>query len=344
MVEALDRGYSMIGQRRPFAEAWSAITSNTARSFPVTKGNGQSGFERIHLPDVPDVRHTPKFKINPDDKFFTIGSCFARNVERALISRGMNVLNSICKIPGDFYQAQGPDNRNSALNAYNPHSMLDLLRFTDMPEWQTVGALQLNEDGTQWADMLLAGLRNLDREELAQVREQLFNTYNQLPHTDVFVMTLGYTESWFDTASGIFTNRSPAGARQTVRHGERFEFFNADAPSVCEALDQTLRIVREKTGNRSKIILTVSPVPLSGTYSDMDIISANIYSKSTLVSAARTVASRNSDVDYYPSYEMVSLAKPDVAWKADGAHVQPGIVDKVIGKFLSLYIKDADNG
>ncbi|WP_083507626.1 GSCFA domain-containing protein [Aureimonas frigidaquae] len=329
----------MIGSFIPFAAAWEAITRNEARSYPVTKGNGQSGFERIHRGQVPEIKHTPKFKLPKDAAYFTIGSCFARNVERALISREMNVLNTECKIPGEYYAAKGPDNRNSALNAYNPHSMRDLLSYADREDWQTIGALQISEAEDVWADMLLSGLRLLTQGELLNVRTQLRSTYQLLPEADVFIMTLGYTESWRDDASGIFTNRSPAGARQTQRYGQsRFSFFNADAVSVIEAINASIATVRNKTNGRVRTILTVSPVPLSGTYSGMDVISANVYSKSTLVTAARQIASQHTDVDYFPSYEMVSLAKPEVAWKSDGAHVQPALVDAVIGRFVELYI------
>lgn len=42
----------------------------------------------------PDVNHEPAFSISPSDKILTIGSCFARNIERALRHLNMNVLSS----------------------------------------------------------------------------------------------------------------------------------------------------------------------------------------------------------------------------------------------------------
>ncbi|WP_332813508.1 GSCFA domain-containing protein [Ramlibacter sp.] len=329
----------MIGEMQPFSTAWQNITSNKARSYPNLKDNGQSGYERVHNHDFPDIKHTPKFSLKRTDRFFTIGSCFARNVERALISQGIDVLNTVCRIPGGFYTAEGPDNRNSALNAYTPHSMLDLIKFAQRNDWQSVAALQVDDAGESWCDMLMAGLRYLNREELLAVREQLLRTYQQLPQADVCVITLGYTEAWFDNRDQVFTNRSPAGARQTARHGDRFSFFNADAASVQGVLTEIVQIIGSLTQGLAKILLTVSPVPLSGTYTQMDVVCANSYSKATLLSAARAVALKFDNVDYFPSYELVTMSKPELAWKKDGAHVKDSIVAQVIGSFLELYLR-----
>lgn len=330
-----------IGERIPFQDAWASITANKFRLFPKTREGGLSGFERIQNPEVPDVRHTAKFQLKKSDRFFTIGSCFARNVERALIAEGAEVLNASCKIPGEYYVEGGTVDRNSALNAYNPHSMRDLVRFTEMKGWREIGALHVDSEKDLWADMMLSGLRPLSSAELADVRQRLHDVYGRIREADVLILTLGYTESWFDTVSGVFTNRSPATAKQTAKFGDRFQFFNADCASVIEAIEAIVAEVRVKTRNRAKVVLTVSPVPLSGTYSGADIICANAYSKATLLSAARQVATRHDFVDYFPSYEIVSLAKPAVAWREDGAHVRQEIVDQVIRKFTDSYILDA---
>jgi hypothetical protein len=332
----------MIGQMQPFSVAWDTIRSNEARSYPNLRDSGTSGYERITASDFPNLMHRPKFQLKQTDRFFTIGSCFARNVERQLIARGMDVLNTTCRIDGSLYSNGGSAARNSALNAYTPHSMRDLVRFAARDDWQSVGTLQVDEQGNSWCDMLLAGLRYLSPEELLGVREQLRNTYLSLAQADVCILTLGYTESWYDEEHRMFTNRSPAGARQTSRYGDRFSFFNADASAVQTALEDIIEAIGMQTQNRAKIILTVSPVPMSGTYTPMDVICANTYSKSTLLTSARQVANKFDHVDYFPSYEYVTLSKAKDIWKDDGTHVNDAIVSKIITKFVELYFPGAE--
>lgn len=53
---------------------------------------------------------------------------------------------------------------------------------------------------------------------------------------------------------------------------------------------------------------TVSPVPLYLTFSGEDIIVANTYSKSVLRAVCNAVENSRKRVDYFPSYEAVTLS------------------------------------
>ena len=83
------------------------------------------------------------------------------------------------------------------------------------------------------------------------------------------------------------------------------------------------------------MILTVSPVPLDATFRDMDIIIANNFSKSVLVSAAHEIiANEAKDYCYYfPSYEIVMNSDRQKTWRDDFRHVQPEMVDFILRKF-----------
>jgi hypothetical protein len=96
--------------------------------------------------------------------------------------------------------------------------------------------------------------------------------------------------------------------------------------------------VRVATGGRAKMIITTSPVPLHATFTNRDVICANQYSKSTLLSAAVELASNHDWIDYYPSYEMVMGTARDLAWLEDGVHVKPALIDQVIGRFTQAYL------
>jgi hypothetical protein len=55
-----------------------------------------------------------------------------------------------------------------------------------------------------------------------------------------------------------------------------------------------------------RILLTVSPVPLTATATDQHVLSATVNSKSILRAVAGKLALQNNFVDYFPSYELIS--------------------------------------
>ncbi len=321
----------MIGSTLKYQDASLVTHSNKSRINAVTSGNGKSGVERSRHP-MPDIQIHPKFRLD-DGKVFTIGSCFARNIEAALVRQGVDCITSHFKLPGEMYELTGHGARNGALNAYTPHSMNDLVRLPSNP---TGGILQTGDD--EFVDMMMSGLKPQTEAVTKETRAGLVDLYESMADASTVVITLGYTESWFDTEDGIFVNRSPGASRKTLRHGDRYNFLNASAAQVSEALESIARRVHEVTGGRAKLIITTSPVPLHATFTGRDVICANLYSKCTLLSSAVLLASRHDWIDYYPSYELVTGSQKDVAWEDDGIHVKQSLVDQVIGKFTEAYL------
>ncbi|WP_107327539.1 GSCFA domain-containing protein [Agrobacterium pusense] len=316
----------------PYATAYESITGNKRRMME-SRGTGTSGSERMRL-DYPDIAIQPKFKISKEDVFFTIGSCFARNVEIELAKLGVKNITSECIIPANFYELAGVA-RNGALNAYTPPSMLDLIRLRKAPLDDLSGAVQTDED--EFIDLMVSGIRPLSRNDALALRNQVINTYRRLPEASVVVVTLGYTESWLDTKDNIYVNRSPGANRKLMKFGDRFDFHPINPIETVETLEAIVAEIREATGNSAKVILTVSPVPLGGTWTQRDVITANLISKSTLLAAAATVAGNHEFVDYYPSYELVIYGDQETTWEADGIHVKPARVEKVIRQFAEAY-------
>ena len=81
------------------------------------------------------------------------------------------------------------------------------------------------------------------------------------------------------------------------------KFFRQTVSDVESDLKKIVDLIKsiKKT---NKIVFSVSPVPLAATFTDRDIFTANIYSKSTLRSAVEHVVDPESGVYYFPSYEM----------------------------------------
>lgn len=320
-----------------YKEAWAATKENKERIFSKTPGIDGSGFSRALEQDSPQLAIKPKFKINREGKIFTIGSCFARNVENFLVRSNFSCITAECSVPGELYLMSGMGARNGALNAYTPHSMLDTVTLVDRSEKMTVGMIF---DGERYHDMITSGLRPLSPGEATFIRRAVLGTYERIHEASTVIITLGYTESWYDNNDEVWVNKSPAASRHTVRYADRFSFSNITATEAVGALNSIIDYINGNAKKDVKIILTASPVPLHGTFTNRDVVCANAYSKSTLLSAAVSVSNDHDNVDYFPSYELVTMSRPELAWEADGIHVRPSLVERVMSVFQDSLISD----
>lgn len=324
----------MIGTELSPNEVFRQARENAGRQFMMTTGDGTSAAERLN--DVMGgLIHKPKFKLDRSAPVFTIGSCFARNIETALEGHKIACITSECLFDGDFYETGGVA-RNGALNAYTPGSMLDLIQLPDRHDTETVATLDVGED--QHADMLLHGLRFQSADELTMNRRKLVGLYKRMPEAGTVVLTLGYTESWLDIHGNIYINRAPAGNMKLNRRAEdNYRFVNMSPVQVSDTVSKAVDLINHKTGGGAKIIITVSPVPLASTFTGRDVIVANDYSKATLLSAALLAAENHENVDYFPSFQYVTHQPREQAYEADGIHVKYPIVQSIIGRFVEQY-------
>ena len=89
----------------------------------------------------------------------------------------------------------------------------------------------------------------------------------------------------------------------------RFTLGITDARDNAFVLDQIYARLKDLSPSM-RLVVTVSPVPLGETFSGRDAMIANTYSKCTLRCAAEVFSQAHADVDYFPSYEIVTQSKP----------------------------------
>jgi hypothetical protein len=82
-------------------------------------------------------------------------------------------------------------------------------------------------------------------------------------------------------------------------------FVNYRTGEIVDRLNATMDRLREVRPDM-RFLLTVSPVPLTATASGGHVLTATMHSKSVLRAAAGEMVSRRDDVDYFPSYELIS--------------------------------------
>lgn len=277
--------------------------------------------EGLMLPQI-----NPSFTID-DGKIFTIGSCFARNIEAMLTGRDVPTANF--SLPdGEIAQNIG----NRILNEYNPGTMSQ--RISNAAKGLSFGDKGLLEVKGLYGDLLLSGGVDLPLERVLERRDELDALYRELVTSDVLIVTLGLVEAWYDVESELYINRMPQPAARNPDLAERFELhvFNTDAAYslMATALQDALG------AGLKNILLTVSPVPLQTTFTQQDVIMANSYSKATLRTVAARLEADFSEIDYFPSYEMVTTFAGN-PFIEDNVHVRPEIVQRVTNHMMRNY-------
>jgi hypothetical protein len=279
-----------------------------------------------------DIQHRPKFTFGDREKVFTIGSCFARNIEHHVKRRGHDLLTDGFSVPGEFYNS-GEGGRG-ALNKYNPHSMfVEVARaLGEMPEPDYHGLIEISEGS--WIDPQTSGLKPNSFDALARLRSEITAVTARIANASLVIITLGLTETFYDVETGLSLNQAPPPL--ILKRSKRFAFNNATYGDALSAVSKMIDIIN-KHGNTSKIVLSVSPVPFGSTHTNVDVVTANTYSKSILRAVAQAVSDATPNVDYFPSFEIVSNSPRKIAFEPDHAHVTKDMVAFVMEQFWSSY-------
>jgi tetratricopeptide (TPR) repeat protein len=283
----------------------------------------------------------PSFQIHAGAKVFTIGSCFARNIEEHLQRLGFS-------IPTLRFQArkeEWPARANGILNKYTPAAIfqeIDWARkiFTRdgvATESDSTAFLFPCPDGS-CIDLNLGRYTPVTRERFFQRRAELYDVFREVFSSDYVVITLGLIEAWFDRENGIYLQEAPV-KKDFDNVRPRFGFHVLTYEQSRQFIQDTIDIIRKLNPN-AKFLITTSPIPLAHTFTELDVIIANSHSKSVLRAVAGEVSATNESVDYFPSYESVMLARSGDIWKPDRLHVTDAFVGKIVARLTDAYCTD----
>jgi hypothetical protein len=316
------------------ATAFGKVLRQKYKHWRFSEGNPDHAGSRIAAGDIFLVDHSPRFRISPADVVFTIGSCFARNVEEHLISKAVRVVTADFALPQERYAARSRS--NAVLNKYSTASILSELQATLVGNKPPQHALIDLGDGT-WFDPHASITKPADLATVLDTRRRIAETTKKITQSDVVFITLGLTESWLDQDTGLVLNLPPP-FNLIRRSPGRFAWYNSSYEDSLDCMEQTLDLIWTYCRADMRIIVTVSPVPLQTTFSGRDIAVANTYSKAVLRCVADTLMQRHDLVDYYPSYEMVMNSPRAITWEDDQIHVKNTAVKAVVGRFVDLYL------
>ncbi|MEX5728233.1 hypothetical protein Ga0609869_001586 [Rhodovulum iodosum] len=239
------------------------------------------------------------------------GSCFAAEVTKFLAREGYNVFG-----------------RNLRLDAHIVRSgegIVNTAALRQQFEWALEGA---GAASGQWHDKTGAEL------EVSQsVREETRRIFEE---TEVFILTLGLSEIWYDKQTGEpFWKAIPKDDFDSTRHGFR-------VLTVAENLENLQRVRALIRAHRpgAAIVLTLSPVPLAATFRPVSCITANAVSKASLRMAIDELMRAHDDDErlfYFPSYEMITAFLPD-PYENDLRHPTRAAVAQVMRAFQKAYL------
>ncbi len=195
------------------AEAMKNYTENRARTWYKDGADpddpaGKYAFQRLRQTwFTPQV--DPKFKLRRDDKFYAIGSCFARGLEHSLAQHSIAVESAA----PEFAKLQPAKRGVSALgftNKYNTYSMLNELRWALDPD----GAFPVESivplTKTTWYDPHTNPTLDFVGPEETLERRALIQTVTKRIRTcRAVVVTLGLAEAWRDVQADVFVNCTP---------------------------------------------------------------------------------------------------------------------------------------
>jgi hypothetical protein len=155
-----------------------------------------------------------------------------------------------------------------------------------------------------------------------------------LSKADIVILTLGLIETWCDRRDRMTYYRVPSPAVYDLKIHE----FYVQKVEDCVNDLKTIQGLLKDNNPGAKIILTVSPIPMFATFqTDMNVIAANIHSKSTLRVAAEYFSKQYKNVFYFPAYEIVTQALPN-PYESDNRHVTKDAIDEVMKIFETLYV------
>ncbi len=285
--------------------------------------------------------YSPQHMLQSGNKIATAGSCFAQNIGRYIRQSDLEFVDvepAPLGLPDDVAKDHGFGLYSARYgNIYTARQLRQLLQ--DAVTGTVHEAAIWKKDGRYYDGLRPsvepAGYAN-KRELRAHRRDHLVRVLSIFEQADMFIFTLGLTETWQDTETGIVFPSVPGVVAGTF-DADRHSLVNLRFKDVFEDMSVAIELMREISPD-IQILLTVSPVPLTATATDQHVLAATTYSKSVLRTVAEELSIEHDFVDYFPSYEMITAAPfVGTAYAPNLRSVRADAVARVMSVFFGAY-------
>jgi hypothetical protein len=242
----------------------------------------------------------------------TLGSCFAEHI--------VKFLNE------NFYLVNKNIYGNKPQNLKIQEGMVNTYTLLQQFEWA------FEEDDLR-TDLWFDGNNDaitFTQDQQTAIKELFLNT-------NVFIITLGLSEVFYDKISGNVLMRFIA----KKHHGnENLGFKISNVEENIQNLERILLLIRKFCPN-AHVIFTLSPVRLQRTFRQIPAISANSVSKSILRVAIDELVRKHESDDklyYFPSFELITDFIVD-PYEDDNLHPKIGAIDFVMEQFSKSFLE-----
>ena len=323
--------------------------TNPYEKLPATKF-WKTGVAQANPYSLENI-YTPKFIISPEDKIATAGSCFAQHITKHLKSRKFNVLDMEPAPPGlpkDSHQKFGYSTYSARYgNIYTARQLLQLIRevsekfVADNFAWKTKDNYYID------AHRPAVEPEGLITEQEVKVHREyhLQSVKKMLKEMDIFIFTLGLTEGWMERKSKLVFPTAPGTIAGTY-DANKFKFFNANYKQIWRDMKKVVKEILElRAGKSFKLLLTVSPVPLTATASAQHVLVSTMHSKSILRAVASELVRTSRNIDYFPSYEIINNPRlHSTAFAENLRSVRLEMVETVMNHFFNVHQGNSTTG
>ena len=270
----------------------------------------RTGVARQNPLCIPNI-YTPRLKLTCEHRIACAGSCFAQHISTQLRSRNYQVIDKEPLPPGLTKEnglrfGYGTFSARFA-NIYVTRQLLQLAEEALLNKRRTPDEIVWETNG-RFFDALRpsvepAGFSTVD-EVLFHRGVHIEKVREMFLEMDVFIFTLGLTECWENSRTGLVYPTCPgtiAGNFDT----KKYRFRNLTFSEIYRDFVAFMELIHAKNP-AVKFILTVSPVPLTATATAQHVLVATTYSKSALRAVAGELYNSFPEVDYFPSYEIIT--------------------------------------
>lgn len=300
----------------------------TPYSEKAEKSFWKTGVAQVNLGDEPFKLIHNLLISKENSKLSSIGSCFAQHVGKWLLENDYS-----------FNRSQLDKKQISSFAFGNVYTPKCLLQWLQSSRSSNKFDIYYDEKVGRYLDLLRPSVfpEGFDSEETLRdsrnaAKNELLDT---LKNTNVLIFTLGLTEAWKDL-DNIFYPSCP-GVIAGEFNENIFYFHEFNYNEIQSDLLEIKGIIKH-INPKIKMILTVSPVPLTATASDKHILVASQYSKSVLRSVAGYLSDNDDFFDYFPSFEIITVNNvDDFRFNANRRTVSNDAIEYVMSHFKSAF-------
>ena len=293
--------------------------------------------------NLSEIESDASFKLQAGATVFTVGSCFARNIEEHLSLLGCNIPTLQFSVPRSEWKGR---RSNGILNKYTPASIYQDIAWTEAIYAR--GDKFSNQDADVFMyrladgsviDLQLGGFNPISEERFYERRKEIYELTCKIFSAHCVTLTLGLIETW--KLGELFVQQAPAN-KGMLKQAAQFDFKVLTYDECLNFLQNTVDLIRKHNPD-ANFLLTTSPVPLERTFTEKNCLVANMTSKSILRAVSTSIADKNEGLDYFPSYEVVTLPGFRKSFNEDMRHVRDNIVGKIAAQLTQNYFIDIND-